>query len=104
MSRLHETFAAARSHGRAVLIGYWPSGYPDFETAVAAIRAMIDGGVDIVEVGLPYSDPLMDGPLIERAVTRALAAGSTTAQVLETVAQVSDVYGPGLAARITVGA
>lgn len=91
MSRLHETFASARSQGRAALIGYWPSGYPDVETAVAAIRAMIDGGVDIIEVGLPYSDPLMDGPLIERAVTRALAAGSTTAQVLETVAQVSDV-------------
>ena len=91
MSRLHDAFARARAENRAALIGYWPSGYPDHDTAVAVIQAMIAGGAYIIEVGLPYSDPLMDGPVIERAVTQALAAGSTTARVIDTVARVSGV-------------
>lgn len=89
MSRLHDVFAQARAENRSALIGYWPSGYPDHDTAIAVILAMIDGGADIIEVGLPYSDPLMDGPVIEKAVTEALAAGSTTARVIQTVSQVS---------------
>ena len=67
----------ARREGRAALIGYLPVGYPDVETSVAAMRAMVAGGVDIVEVGLPYSDPLIDGPLIQRATEAALAGGVT---------------------------
>ncbi len=91
MSRtLTEAFATARSEGRSALIGYLPAGFPTADGSVALIRAMVDAGVDIVEVGLPYSDPLMDGPDIQAAVEQALAAGTTTDTVLDTVAQVSD--------------
>lgn len=73
------TIEQARREGRAALIGYLPVGFPDVATSVAAIRAMVAGGVDVVEVGLPYSDPLMDGPLIQRATEAALAGGVTPA-------------------------
>ena len=90
MSRtLAEVFETARSEDRAALIGYLPAGFPDAAGSVALIGAMVDAGVDIVEVGLPYSDPLMDGPDIQEAVARALVAGTTTDVVLDTVAQVS---------------
>jgi tryptophan synthase alpha chain len=67
----------ARSQGRAALIGYLPVGFPDVPTSVAAMRAMVAGGVDVVEVGLPYSDPLIDGPVIQRVTEAALAGGVT---------------------------
>jgi tryptophan synthase alpha chain len=86
----------ARSEDRAVLIGYLPAGYPDVDTAIAAMRAMVAAGVDIVEVGLPYSDPLMDGPTIQAAVDAALHAGTTTADVLRTVSAVSATGAPAL--------
>jgi tryptophan synthase alpha chain len=89
VSRLADTFALARRERRAVLVGYLPAGYPTVNGAVEAIAAMVRGGVDVVEVGLPYSDPLMDGPTIQRAVEAALAAGTTTDDVLETVRQVA---------------
>jgi tryptophan synthase alpha chain len=79
----------ANADGRAALIGYLPVGFPDQETSVAALRAMVDGGVDAVEIGLPYSDPLMDGPVIAEAVQRALAAGTRVADVLRTVEAVA---------------
>lgn len=92
MSRtLDEAFATARSEGRAALVGYIPAGFPTADGSVALIRAMVEAGVDIVEVGLPYSDPLMDGAAIQDAVAQALAAGTTTDTVLDTVAQVSDL-------------
>lgn len=87
--RLADAFAAARGEDRALLIGYLPAGFPSFEGGVAALEAMIDGGVDVVEVGLPYSDPLMDGPTIQDAVLRALAAGTRTRDVIATVARVA---------------
>lgn len=90
MSRtLAEVFATARTEGRAALIGYLPAGFPTAADSVGLITAMVEAGVDIVEVGLPYSDPLMDGPDIQAAVERALAAGTTTDVVLDTVAQVT---------------
>jgi tryptophan synthase alpha chain len=82
-------FARARSEGRAALIGYLPAGYPSYAGCVDALVAMVDGGVDIVEVGLPYSDPLMDGPTIQHAAEAALAAGVTTREVLKTVEAVA---------------
>ena len=73
MSRsLAQVFADAKAEGRAALIGYLPAGFPTAEQSVDMIAAMVDGGVDIVEVGLPYSDPLMDGPDIQSAVELAL--------------------------------
>ncbi|WP_432976993.1 tryptophan synthase subunit alpha [Dactylosporangium sp. CA-233914] len=78
-------FDRARAEGRSALIGYLPAGFPDHDTAVDAIRAMIDNGVDVVEVGLPYSDPVMDGPVIQRATEAALAAGFRVRDGLRTV-------------------
>ena len=86
---LAEAFDRARSQGRAALIGYLPAGFPSAAGSVALITAMVEAGVDVVEVGLPYSDPLMDGPDIQAAAERALAAGTTTDVVLDTVAQVT---------------
>lgn len=82
MSALTDRFATARAEGRAALIGYLPAGFPTRAGSFELIEAMVAGGVDIVEVGLPYSDPLMDGPVIQRAVETALAAGTTTNDVL----------------------
>jgi tryptophan synthase alpha chain len=81
VSRLSDVFAAAKAEGRGTLVGYLPAGLsPD-----ATIAAMVAGGVDVLEVGLPYSDPVLDGPVIQQAVDRALAAGTTPARVLRTV-------------------
>lgn len=91
MSRsVTEVFAQARAEGRAALIGYLPAGFPTAEQSVDMIAAMVAGGVDIVEVGLPYSDPLMDGPDIQSAVELALRGSTTTDVVLDVVRQVSD--------------
>ena len=78
MSRLDEVLARTRSEGRAALVAYLPAGYPSVEGGVAALTAMVDAGVDVVEVGLPYSDPLMDGPTIQQAVDVALRSGTRT--------------------------
>ena len=82
-------FTRAHSEHRAALIGYLPAGFPTPRESVALINAMVAAGVDIIEVGLPYSDPLMDGPDIQAAVDLALRAGTTTEVVLDTVAQVA---------------
>lgn len=95
-SKLTEVLAAAQAENRAALIGYLPAGYPSVEGGIAAIRAMIEGGVDIVEIGLPYSDPQMDGPVIQRAVERALEAGTNTPDVLHTVEAVAQTGAPTL--------
>jgi tryptophan synthase alpha chain len=83
------TIEKARAEGRAALIGYLPVGFPDVPTSVAALRAMVAAGVDIVEVGIPYSDPLMDGPVIQRASDLALTAGTRTADVFTAVRAVA---------------
>lgn len=82
-------FEKARAQRRAALVGYLPAGFPTVDGAVAAIHAMITAGVDLVEVGLPYSDPVLDGPVIQRASQQALAAGCRTADVLRTVQAVA---------------
>ena len=89
MTRLAGALARARAEGRAALVGYLPAGYPDVAGAADAMLAMVEGGVDVVEVGLPYSDPLMDGPTIQAAVQQALDSGTTTADVLRTVERVA---------------
>ena len=70
MSLLHDAFARAKSENRAALIAYLPAGYPTEDGAVECITAMVEGGVDIVEIGFPYSDPVMDGPTIQAAAVR----------------------------------
>ena len=84
------TIAAARADRRAALVGYLPVGYPDVDTSIAAMRAIVVAGVDIVEVGVPYSDPGMDGPTIQAAVDPAVRAGVAMRDVLRAVAAVAD--------------
>lgn len=67
------------------LIGYMPAGYPTIEGAKEVIKAMVEGGVDAIEVGFPYSDPVMDGPTIQAAAEKSLANGTKAADVLETL-------------------
>lgn len=83
-------FDTARREGRAALVGYLPAGYPTVAGSIELLRAMVEGGVDVVEVGLPYSDPVMDGPTIQAAAQTALAAGARTADVFAVVAAVAD--------------
>lgn len=89
MAGLDAVFEVARSEGRAALIGYLPAGFPTIEGSVRLIKAMAAAGVDAIEVGLPYSDPLMDGAAIQEAVNIALLNGTTTDVVLDVVAQVA---------------
>jgi tryptophan synthase alpha chain len=96
VSTLGEVFARTRAEGRAALVGYLPAGFPSVDGCVDALRAMVEAGVDVVELGLPYSDPLMDGPTIQRAAELALAAGTTTADVVATVEQVAATGAPTL--------
>ncbi len=96
LERLQAAFQDARAQRRAVLVGYLPAGFPSVEGAIAALRALVEAGVDVVEVGLPYSDPLMDGPTIQEAVDRALAGGTRTRDVLRTVEAVAATGVPTL--------
>lgn len=96
MTQLDKVFAAARDEGRAALIGYLPAGYPTVDGGIAALRAMVAAGVDAVEIGLPYSDPTIDGPLIQDAVDAALRGGVRTADVLRTVEAVASTGAPAL--------
>ncbi len=90
VDRIAAAFGAARERGRAALMPYLMGGFPDQETATAVAAAYADAGADLIELGVPFSDPLADGPVIHAAGTRALAAGATIDSVLETCAAVSD--------------
>lgn len=76
--------------GSGALIGYLPVGFPDLDTSVDAAVALIENGVDIVELGLPYSDPVMDGLVIQRATQAALKGGFTLKQGFEAVERIRD--------------
>lgn len=76
-------FALARDEGRAALMPYMMAGYPDRETGLAVAEAYVDAGADLIELGVPFSDPLADGPAIHAAATKALEAGATLATALE---------------------
>jgi len=88
MSRLAQAFARARAQNRAAFIAYLCAGDPDFETSLEACRALIAAGVDILELGVPFSDPLADGPTNQLAAQRALKSGMTTARVFELVRRI----------------
>ena len=91
-----DVLATARREGRAALIGYLPVGFPDHDTSVAAMQAMVAAGVDIVEIGVPYSDPLMDGPVIQHAVEAALRGGARPRHALDAAEAVARVGAPAL--------
>jgi len=90
MSRLQTTFARLKAEGRAGLVTYVTAGDPTLAQSAAVLRALDRGGADVLEVGVPFSEPLADGPVIQRATERALAAGATLAGVLDMVASVRD--------------
>ncbi len=85
MTRIEETFSSA---GRPLFIAFIVAGDPDLERSVAAARALIEGGADIIELGVPFSDPVADGPVIQRADVRALSAGATPEMVFEIVRRI----------------
>ncbi|WP_370939158.1 tryptophan synthase subunit alpha [Amycolatopsis sp. cg13] len=89
MSGLDELFAATRAEHRAALVGYLPAGFPSVDGSKDLLAATIDGGADLVEVGVPYSDPVMDGPTIQAAAEAALASGFRLKQLFEVVESVS---------------
>jgi tryptophan synthase alpha chain len=87
--RIADAFARARANGRVALIPYIVAGYPDAETSLAIALAAIDAGADLLEVGLPYSDPLADGTTLQRASAGALAAGATFDGSLDLVRRIA---------------
>ena len=89
MSQVTVAFEKAAAENRAALVGYLPAGFPTVAGAIAAACAIADAGADVIEIGLPYSDPLMDGPVIQEAVHRALTGGVRVTDVLRTVAAVA---------------
>ncbi|HWH00532.1 MAG TPA: tryptophan synthase subunit alpha [Pilimelia sp.] len=91
---LAAAFDKGRAEGRALLVGCMPAGFPTVDGSIAAMRAMVEAGVDVVEVELPYSDPVMDGPVIQRASDIALAGGVRTADVLRVVEAVAEAGAP----------
>jgi tryptophan synthase alpha chain len=96
MSALDDLFARTRAEGRAALIGYLPAGFPTVEGGIEAMQAMVEAGVDAVEIGIPYSDPLIDGPTIQAAAAIALAGGTRMPDVLRTVEAVAATGAPAL--------
>ncbi|MGZ4534921.1 MAG: tryptophan synthase subunit alpha [Nocardioidaceae bacterium] len=94
---VREAFDKARADGRAALVGYLPAGFPDLPGSVEAMRTMVESGCDVIEVGLPYSDPVMDGPTIPAAAQRSLENGTRTRDVLGVVEQVA-----GTGAKVVV--
>jgi tryptophan synthase alpha chain len=91
---LATVFEKARADGRGVLVGCMPAGFPTVPGAIEAIGAMVEAGVDVVEVEYPYSDPVMDGPVIQRASEIALAGGVRGVDVLRTVEAVARAGAP----------
>ena len=96
MTGTADAFARARAEGRRALVGYLPAGFPDVAGSVEALRTMVEHGCDVIEVGLPYSDPVMDGPTIQAAAQQALDAGVRTTDVLRVVEGVAATGAPTL--------
>lgn len=94
MSALTDRLDAVKAEGRSALIGYLPVGFPDVDTSIAAMRAMVAAGADAVEVGLPYSDPVLDGTTIQNAAEAALRAGTRVADVFPAVRAVVEAGAP----------
>ncbi|MEU1863046.1 tryptophan synthase subunit alpha [Streptomyces gardneri] len=90
---LSETLAKAKAENRAALIAYLPAGFPTVDGGIAAIKAVFDGGADVVEVGLPHSDPVLDGPVIQTADDIALRGGVKIADVMRTVKEAHEATG-----------
>jgi tryptophan synthase alpha chain len=88
-SRVADVIAARKSSGSGALIGYLPIGYPDLATSIEAAVALAENGVDVLELGLPYSDPVIDGVVIQKATQVALAGGFRLSHGFEAVAAIT---------------
>src|SRR5690606_25517382 len=93
MSRLAPLFESCRGEQRAALIGYLPTGFPDVATSISAMTALVESGCDLVEVGVPYSDPGMDGPTVAAATDVALRGGVRVRDSLAAVEAISNAGG-----------
>ncbi len=93
VSTLESMFADLRAEGRAALVGYLPAGYPTVAGSAELLAAMIAGGCDLVEVGLPFSDPVLDGPVIQHAAQTALEGGFRIRDVFGIVRTVTEAGG-----------
>jgi tryptophan synthase alpha chain len=89
-TRIEEAFKVARDEGRAALMPYMMGGFPDQESSLAIAAAYVDAGADLIELGVPFSDPLADGPTIHAAATEALAAGATLESTLKICRSVAE--------------
>ena len=85
MTSVEQTIQDAKADGRAALVGYLPAGFPTVARSIDLARAMVDAGVDVLEIGLPYSDPVIDGPTIQAAAEVALAGGTRVSDVFRVV-------------------
>lgn len=89
MSRVAAAIDAARDAGRAAFVGYLPAGFPDTQTSIEAILALAEAGADVIELGPPYSDPVMDGPVIQEATNAVLESGFRTRDLFDVVRAVT---------------
>ncbi|OJF13297.1 tryptophan synthase subunit alpha [Couchioplanes caeruleus] len=87
---ISETFGKAKAEGRSVLVGCMPAGFPTVDDSIASMVAMAEAGCDVIEVELPYSDPVMDGPVIQKASDIALAGGVRTRDTLRIIEAVAN--------------
>lgn len=101
MSDLHPTltrgltaitaaFTHARTEGRAAFMPYWMLGYPDLPTSIQIVRALIEAGADLIEIGIPFSDPLADGVVIQAAAQTALEGGTTLTDCLKAIRELRE--------------
>nr|5EY5_A Chain A, LBCATS-a [synthetic construct]5EY5_C Chain C, LBCATS-a [synthetic construct] len=90
MNRIAEAFEELKKKGEKALIPFITAGDPDLETTLELVRALVEAGADIIELGIPFSDPLADGPTIQRASQRALASGTTLDKVFEMVRELRE--------------
>jgi tryptophan synthase alpha chain len=90
VSKVADVIDKAKAEGRAALVGYLPAGYPSVEESIDAAIALARNGADVIEIGIPYSDPVMDGSVIQAATTQALASGFHVARVFDVVRAVTE--------------
>lgn len=81
-------FARAAAEGRSALVGYWPAGYPTMARSEEALEALAEGGCDVIEVGVPFSDPVADGPILQEAAAEAIKNGSRLSFALEVAGRI----------------
>ncbi|MEY4396556.1 MAG: hypothetical protein RLZZ40_312, partial [Actinomycetota bacterium] len=89
MSSVRTAIAEATAAGRGVLVGYLPAGFPTVDESIEAVVALAEGGADIIELGVPYSDPVMDGVVIQRATNEALENGFRVRDVFTIISAVT---------------